>query len=93
MTPDRWRRITEVFHLVKISPGGGAYDAFDACGDDLAMRADVEAAPPPSGVMIPLSRQRLEQPRARGLPVSLDSRDRHSERFPGFFERQSAEEP
>src|SRR5919109_3001296 len=44
MTPDRWRRITDVFHVVKSRPAEARVALLDdACGDDLTMRADVEA--------------------------------------------------
>ncbi len=43
MTPDRWRRITEVFHLARSRTADGRIALLDeACGDDVAMRADVE---------------------------------------------------
>ena len=45
MTPERWRRITEVFQLA-LARDGAARDVValdDACGSDLTLRADVEA--------------------------------------------------
>ena len=44
MTPGRWRRITDVFHRARSRTTGARAPLLDeACGDDLAMRADVEA--------------------------------------------------
>jgi eukaryotic-like serine/threonine-protein kinase len=44
MTPDRWRQVTEVFHsaLARDAPARAGY-LDDACADDPALRAEVEA--------------------------------------------------
>ena len=43
MTPERWRRITAMFHLVRgQDPKTRAALLNDACGDDPALRFEVE---------------------------------------------------
>ncbi len=44
MTPERWRQVTAVFHGARVQEADrqGAF-LDDACGQDAALRADVEA--------------------------------------------------
>jgi serine/threonine protein kinase/Flp pilus assembly protein TadD len=44
MTPERWRRITEVFHLARTREATARAALLDdVCADDVALRADVES--------------------------------------------------
>jgi TolB-like protein/Tfp pilus assembly protein PilF len=43
MTPERWRRITAIFHLARARDADARVAILDeACGDDLTLRSDVE---------------------------------------------------